>query len=359
MIDVPLPRLLNSSTMNEVRRIKPVSASVNLSITPLSTATLVVDIDDDIPLRSYVEMFTTEGSAGIFRVRDIQMQFGGQNLKTIRLEHALCELGDIESVSTSSAEYDSSVGYLMGQIFDYIGQVPNYNQHWTLGTIAPSGTAASYSMAESAGTFLEDIMEIMEQLPDYMLTFDQSSLPWKLNIAQRPTTVSAEGRLSRNVRSASVEMDDRDFIDRIVVTVTDNDGNTTVYQMNDDALIAQYGRVNRVESMEYGTTVATINRFMTRTLNKFKKFKTSVTIDATDLAQITGEPLDSFEIGKKYRLVIDGHNIVTEENITELSWGDIYGDPLSVQVTLAAPPEKVMHFIHKNTTDKVSKKKKV
>lgn len=354
-MNIPFPRLLDSSTMQEVRRITPISASVNLSITPLSTATLVVDIDEDIPLRSYVEMYTAEGSAGIYRVREIQSEYGTRNIKTLNLEHAICELADIESVATSTIEVDTSAYGALVHIFQLIGDVSDYRQHWALGTVESSDTVIE-NIATSTWTFLDAINGILEQIPDYMLDLDQTALPWKINVVARPSSVTAEGRLSRNVRSAVVRQDDRDWIDRIVVVSEDGEGNSRIFSQNDDDLISQYGKVNKVEWMVDEATTTVINCYMARTLAKYKQFRVSVTLEAADLAQITGESLDSFKIGKKFRLAIDG--FIKEENITEMDWRDVYNDPTAVSITLAEPPEKVTKILHRTDKDKVSKKKK-
>lgn len=354
-MNIPFPRLLNPTTMQEIRRITPISASVNLNITPLSTATLVVDIDDDIPLRSYVEMFTAEGSAGIYRVREIQSEYGPRNIKTLLLEHAICELADFYHSTTGTLDLDNTVYGAINTLYQIFATAPTFRNHWVIGTVESTATVVqTFSISTSDG--LSDLLDIMEQIPDYYLTFDQTSLPWKFNVVARPSTVTAEGRLSRNVRSAVVRQDDRDWLNRSVAVVYDGEEVAGIYSAEDSDLIAEYGRVNRVETMEDGTTSAQANRFVARTLAKNKEFRVSVSIEAADLAQITGETLDSFKIGKKFRLAID--SFVKEENITEISWQDVYNDPTAVSITLAEPPEKVTKILHRNDKGKVSKKKK-
>jgi len=354
-MNIPFPRLLDAATMQEVRRITPISAAVNLGITPLSTATLVVDIDDDIPLRSYVEMFTAEGSAGIYRVREIQSEYCTRNIKTLLLEHAICELADFFHSTTDTVDLDNTVYGAINTLFQYFDTAPTFRHHWEIGTVESTATVVqTFSTSNSDG--LSDLLDIMEQIPDYYLAFDQTALPWKLNVVKRPSTVTAEGRLSRNVRSAVVRQDDRDWLNRSVAVVYDGEEVAGIYSAEDAGLIAEYGRVNRIEVMEDGTTAAQANRFVARTLAKYKEFKVSVSIEAADLAQITGETLDSFKIGKKFRLAID--NFVKEETITEISWRDVYNDPTAVSITLAEPPEKVTKILHRNDKGKVSKKKK-
>ena len=94
MNNIPLPRLLDS-TFKEVRRIRPINLSLSLAITPLSYASIELPIDESLPARSLVELYSPLGSAGIFRVRAPQNAYGGDNVSTTtELEHAVVEVGD-------------------------------------------------------------------------------------------------------------------------------------------------------------------------------------------------------------------------------------------------------------------------
>ena len=63
---ISLPRLIDSEG-KEVRRIHPVALSISENIVPLSTAEMSLMPNDSIPYRSFVELFTINGSAGFFR----------------------------------------------------------------------------------------------------------------------------------------------------------------------------------------------------------------------------------------------------------------------------------------------------
>ena len=57
--------------------------------------------------------------------------------------------------------------------------------------------------------------DTMSQLPDYYLDYDQTSFPWTVNIKKYPTTVKAEGRLSRNIKTAKIRYDDGELVTRV------------------------------------------------------------------------------------------------------------------------------------------------
>lgn len=352
MINVPLPRLLDQS-LHEVRRIEPISASVNLNIEPLSTATLVVDIDDDIPLRSRIEMFTSSGSAGIFRVREIRSEYGTRNIKTLSLEHTLCELADV-ALYNISADAEMTVHDFLERwilVINVHRELFGLRTFWGIAETDCTDTVFIPGGDYDVYNKLSSLLDVMEQIPDYMIETDQTTIPWKIRIVKRPTEVSAEGRLSRNVRASTVQTDDRELYSAVVVLCDNQE-----HKYTDEDAFAEYGELTNIVNMENGTPQEIIDKYAERYLKKHTKPKVSVQIEALDLSQITGETLDALKIGKKYRLVIDG--FVKEENITQMSWNDVYGDPTSVTITLAEPQEKVSKILHKQNTSKVTKKKR-
>ena len=92
MSNIPLPRLFDQS-LNYVRNIRPIMASVNLNIVPLSTASIQLPENESLPARYFVEVFTPLGSAGYFRVRSPQNTYA-EGVSVSELEHAIVEVGD-------------------------------------------------------------------------------------------------------------------------------------------------------------------------------------------------------------------------------------------------------------------------
>ena len=95
-----LPRLLKAD-LSEERRLYPSRCSITLNLHPLHTATMYLNtlqepglITGQIPVRSFVELFTPIGSAGIFRVTDTDITYGNGEGQTLYLESALNTLKD-------------------------------------------------------------------------------------------------------------------------------------------------------------------------------------------------------------------------------------------------------------------------
>lgn len=324
---IPLPRLLDGS-MNEVKRLHPFYAACNLQIKPLSTATLELPKEEEIPARSFVEIFTSSGSAGIYRTRAPQNGYGDATT-TVQLEHAICEVGDY--LVKADLEEETTARAAIQKLFTHYG-----GTKWQLGTI--ESTAAVTLQCDYVNV-LQAILEIMDQIPDYMLVFDQSSLPWKIHVRQRPTAVSAEGRLSRNVQSVRITEDDSELCTRVYM-----EGLTNGYM--DADTISTYGVVEKQISGDEDMEASKANRIASLYLEKHKKPALSIEIDAQDLASVTGESLDALAIGKRYRLTIPQYDVVKEEIVTSLSWTNIYEEPGAVEVTLSEKEETVVSILH-------------
>ena len=341
-----LPRLLDSS-LNEVRRINPITGSLNLTIIPLSTASLTLTPEEEIPIRSWVEIYSPFGSAGIYRSKAPKNGYGDTET-TVELEHAVTEVGDY--ICETDVEESTTLSAAMAKIWTYYK-----GSRWQLGTISQTDAVI---LDIDYDNVLESILSLLEQTPDYMLTFDFSTSPWTLGLASRGTTVTAEGRLGRNVTDASVNYDESELCTRVYIPY-DNDGEETYSVINADATtIANYGVIEkRLSGGSY--TQAQATHVANVYLNKHKKPKIGVEINGLDLSEITGESLDSFTIGKMFRLAIPKYSVTVEDCITALSYEDLYSedDAINVTVSLADAEDAVIEYIRQQRTSQNAARK--
>ena len=390
-VNIPRPRLLNNSGGTE-RWITPTRVSINLAIEPLSDATMSLPQGESIPARGYVELFTCMGSAGIFRVRSPQDAYG-MLTTTAELESAVAEVGDYlvklkkdEMVAANTA-ITTIWGYYSGS-------------KWQLGDISAIGSG-QVALEVNYDRVLDALLAILEQKPECMLSFNYSTSPWTLSIVARGTTVTAEGRLARNVNYARVSYDDTELCTRVYYerqSTTDstdgldltgiptfnagdryskggyvvydsklyllpnghekdvtwanttktlkNDIPTSVWEYMDADTIGTYGRVERTINTGSDYTQAEAQQAASEYLRKHKQPKVSVEISAAELSHITGESIDSFEIGKLFRLALSDYNVTVERNITNLYFEDVYEAPDRITVTLADEEDTAVTFIH-------------
>lgn len=349
--DIPLPRLLRFDSQRNKwvtdRWVSQTNVAVNLNITPLSYATIDLPVGESLPARGYVELYTSMGSAGVFRVRSPQDSYGQDNA-TAELEHAIVEVGDYLVLG----EYDEMMPATtaMQTIFSHYR-----GGKWQLGDVSALGTG-QIAVQVDHGRVLEAMLGLMDQVPSCMLTFDFSTTPWTVSVAQRGTVVTAEGRLSRNVQSARVSYDDTELCTRAYYDVTtvsdatdviDGSSSTTTWYSEDADTINTWGIVERDVNAGAGATLEEAQAAAREYLAKHKNPRVSISVSAEDLSAVTGEPWDTFNIGKLFRLALpDYNNLTVEQNITGLAWSDVYGNPAAITVTLAEEEDTAVNFIH-------------
>ena len=330
---IQLPRLLDSN-LKEVKRLRPVQMSVNLEIVPLSTASMTLLKDDTVTARSFVEIYTSIGSVGIFRVRAPQESYGDETI-TVECEHAITEVADY--LIKEDYEKAMNAQTAMKTLFShYKGKL------WKLGSL--TNLSGTVNVTSNYNTVLEAMLSVLDQQRDLMMAFDFTTSPWTINFVKKGTVVAAEGRLSRNVKSAKVTYDDSNLCTRVYADgLTGTKGN--VYGHIDASTLSKYGVVEKTVSGSSDSKDDT-TRAAKAFLNDNKEPKVSVEIDAADLSLITGEPLDTFELGKLCRLALPDDDVTIEQHITSLSWDDVFNNEESIHVTLAAKNDTVFNFLH-------------
>lgn len=383
--DIPLPLVLGDN-----RRVHPTRVSINLAMIPLSDASMSLPQGESLPARGYVELFTCMGSAGVFRVRSPQDAYGVVTT-TAELEHAIVEVGDY----LVRTKYDEMMpaNTAMQTVFSHYR-----GTKWQLGSVSALGSG-QIALQANYDKVLEAMLAILEQKPECIMSFDFNTTPWTVNIVSRDTTVTAEGRLARNVNSAKVIYDDTELCTRayfekpvktdsgdfsdfptfdVSVNYSKNDYvvySNKLYQLNnghvkgvtwanttktlvddipdrvwdsiDADTIGTYGVVEREVQTSASNTadeaVWTVNEY----LKKHKNPRTSVDISAVELSSITGESIDNFSIGKLFRLcLVDYNNLIIDKNVINLYFEDVYKRPQAITVTLADEEDTAVSFLH-------------
>lgn len=333
-----LPRVLDSSG-NIIKIIHPIRVSLNLNIVPLSYASIRLSKNENLPARGLVELFSPYGSVGVFRVRNPHDAYGDE-MTTAELEHSIAEVGDYivkekidEMISANSA---------MTRIFKhYKGKL------WQLGSVSALGSD-KVAVSINYNRVLDSMLAILEQKPDCMMAFNFATNPWTVSIVKKGTEVTAEGRLTRNVTSATVSYDDTELCTRVwYESYTKKNGEVTSSWKSKDAdTIGKYGVIERDISTSSDMTTDEINTVVNTFLSEHKKPRVSVSIEGVELSQITGESMDKISLGKMYRLVIPEYNVVVEDIVVGLSWDDLYNKPMDIFVNVGDQEDTVVTFLH-------------
>lgn len=315
---VRLPRLLDGS-MKELARLNPVSLSIDENLSPLSTAEMVLPEGEcAAETGQFVELYTSHGSAGIFRVQQAEQDYGGR--VTLALEHGLTTLGD--GIMPGESEQSGTTRQLLADILACQPQTM-----WQLGTVAvPDSRTLTWKCDHS--NLLESLCSLMDELTGYRLTYDQSVFPWVLNVEALTDDDGCECRLSRNLSSLRVEEDRSELCTRLYV-------NGLASPLDADT-IGTYGVVTRYMDADPDIGPDELTKQGRAYLEAHKTPAVSVTMDAVDWYEATGEPFDRFTLGKVCRVCLPDYGRTIRQRVIGLSWPDVYGQPDQVTVKLAS-----------------------
>ncbi len=315
---VRLPRLLDSG-MKEIARLNPVSLSLDENLSPLSTAEMVLpESECAAETGQFVEMYTSHGSAGIFRVQQAEQDYGGR--VTLALEHGLTTLGD--GIMPGESEQSGTTRQLLAAMLACQPQTM-----WKLGTVAvPDSRTLTWKCDNS--NLLESLCSLMDELTGYRLTFDQSVFPWVLNVEALSDDDGCECRLSRNLSSLRVEEDRSELCTRLHV-------NGLSSPLDADTMGA-YGVITRYMDADPDIGSDELAKQGRAYLEAHKTPAVSVTMDAVDWYEATGEPFDRFTLGRVCRVCLPDYGKVIRQRVIAISWPDVYGQPDQVTVTLAS-----------------------
>ena len=315
---VRLPRLLDSG-MKELARLNPVSLSLDENLSPLSTAEMVLPEGEcAAETGQFVELYTSHGSAGIFRVQQAEQDYGGR--VTLALEHGLTTLGD--GIMPGESEQSGTTRQLLADILACQPQTM-----WTLGTVAvPDSRTLTWKCDHS--NLLESLCGLMDELTGYRLTYDQSVFPWVLNVEAMSDDDGCECRLSRNLSSLRVEEDRSELCTRLYVS--------GLSSPLDADTIGTYGVITRYMDADPDIGSDELTKQGRAYLEAHKEPAISVTMDAVDWYEATGEPFDRFTLGRVCRVCLPDYGKTIRQRVIGLSWPDVYGQPDQVTVTLAS-----------------------
>lgn len=323
-MSVRLPRLLDAQ-LREVCRLHPVTLSISERLVPPHDASMTLPPGERAPFQAWVELYTIDGSAGFYRVSSTSGSY--INTNDVDLEHSSAILGD--AIIPGEGTYSGTCAEVLTAMLANQTTLVNGQKPWVLGTCAKS---ASIEYAYDCNNILSAMTEVVGDEKDgFALEFDDThGFPWKVNVVSVETSASCEGRLSRNLESVSVAMSDDEFCTRIYCKSLPEP------HYIDGATVGVWGIITKTITAGEGVTAESLQSYITRYLEDHKNPRNSIEINGVDLATATGESLDSFRVGRLFRLSLPDYGVKMEERILVRSITDVYGDPLGVRLTLAS-----------------------
>lgn len=323
-MSVRLPRLLDAQ-LREVCRLHPVTLSINERLVPPHDASMTLPPGEGASFHAWVELYTIDGSAGFYRVSSTSESY--VNTNDVDLEHSAAILGD--AIIPGEGTYSGTCAEVLTAMLANQTTLVNGQKPWILGTCAKS---ASIEYTYDCNNILSAMTEVVGDEKDgYALEFDDThGFPWRVSVVSVETSASCEGRLSRNLESVSVSMSDDEFCTRIYCKSLPEP------HYIDGPTFGVWGIITKTITAGEGVTAESLQSYITRYLEDHKNPRNSIEINGVDLATATGESLDSFRIGRLFRLALPDYGVKMEERILVRSITDVYGDPRGVRLTLAS-----------------------
>lgn len=319
---VRLPRVLKSD-LTEAFRLRPVEMSITLNLREDSTATITLPDDaQDVPVRTFLELFTPRGSAGIFRVTDTSRNVFNQRVLTLKSGIATLE----DSVYRVQEDYEGTVQAFLAAVLGY-----QTVTRWQLGTVADGSTV--YKRSGINYNSLADLIRgLSDDDVDHYFETDYTTTPWTLHYRAVPTSVGCEMRLSRSVRTVQIVRNDAELCTRLYLSVSSDLVETELRTYNDEDAQAIYGIVEKTADVN-AADVADPDAWAARYMREHKAPAVQITIDGYELARLTGDSWDEYSLGKLCRVNLSGE--LLEERVVSVTYPDPLGEPDLVQVQLA------------------------
>ena len=319
--------LLNGHSLTPKERFQPEGMGLQLSERQ-STATLTLSPSAPVlGVDNWVMAESGPGAGIVWRVKTVDEQVDRQT-RTITLEHCINTLRDrimfgeittkmIAGNSASTVSARTAAAYVLGKQSD-----------WKLGDFA-------YSVSNPYSFNGDDLFSALEtissSLKDCIWEYSFASYPFTLHIRQKDSAVRSEMRMDRNIRTLKKTIDRSRMYTRIYPIGKNNVHIDGEYLSKNENL---YGTVSKVET-DQSLTKDKLRAWAQERLDAHCEPSVTVTISGLELAESTGESLDSFVIGKICRVPLPELSTVITERVTKLSYPDVVKDPENVTITLA------------------------
>ncbi len=334
-MEIRLPRHLGRN-LEDLGPLHPSLVSLKMEMTGLSTAHMELNAEDgEVAPGEFAELFWAQGSAGIFRVTEVETACSFRRTRRVYLEHAVITLADrlifgYAELGGRTMEMASVIRYLLD------GQ-----DRWILER-CDAATQFAYAFEnENVLTALFSLTGPCEE--DYMFTYDMASLPWKLRLERLEDSPSCEVRCARNLSEAEIDLDMTDLVTRLYPLgygegadqMTIRDVNGGVPYLDADTA-AEYGIIQAVYTETTMDDPQTLLAAARSVLALRSRPKMSLRISALALAGLTGEPLDRFSPGRLCRVCLEGSGMPMNARIVTAECRDVYGHPLEITLTLSS-----------------------
>lgn len=299
----------------------------------MSTASMTIPENEAPEIHDYIEIYTANGSAGVYRVTSMRHTYG--NTVSCEMAHAIDSLSD--AVITLEQDFTGTVEDLLILALSHQKTTSSDLGYWVLGECQDTNTI------EEQHIEYDNLYDIIEQIAqdetDYYFVFDFDHTPWTVSFVSRPVSALPELRIDRNMIKCEITRDDSELCTRLYIGLTNpNVGSHNYYTYDNTPGQMTYGIIERHEEME-ATSRAPANRYAAKYLAEHAAPLYNIEIDGADLYRVTGVLADRMVLYRQCCVLL-GSVAGTRETITQpvvsIEHPDVLNNPLKVRIVLAS-----------------------
>ncbi len=287
----------------------------------------------------FAEVFDNDERLELYRI--LKPKFNRQSsgtVKTYQCEHVLATLLDDVLFLYHTV---GNLGVYSRDVIQYILNRQNVIR-WKLGT-------CEFDRQFEYNWENENLLGALFSVPqpfaeDYMWTYDTTSFPWTLKLVRPDDTMQTYIRYGINMQSITKEEDASQLVTLMLglgygegvnqLTFSDLNGGLP-YVKAEQEFIDRYGLITGVfvdKRIEYpetllATTIANLNEAKTPAI--------TYAVDASEIYQLTKDPVDRFQTGVRVRVIDEELGIDINARVVNKKKGNVLGAPGDVQLEIA------------------------
>ena len=337
--------LLEPHSLTAKNRFQPEKMSVQLSE---RTSTATMTLGPSAPTLSVGDWLQSEKKPIkniVWRVKTIDTQYD-TNTRTVTIEHIIASLKDtIMFGEVTAATITGNKNATKCQASEAARYIINRSADWKLGNMSRNSTQAFNFNGDDLYSALETVGST---LTECVWEYSFSKYPFTIHLHAMSNDTGSEMRLSRNIKTLRKTIDRSRMYTRHYPIGKDDLHIGGNYVSRNESL---YGTICKTETDQSKTTAEELKAWAEERLNRHCQPSVTVTISGLDLSEATGEPLDSFTLGRICRVPLPEFSTTINERVSKLNYADVINEPMNVTVTLANEVPDIASIVKQETQE--------
>ena len=330
--------LLDKGSLTPKRKVPMEAMSLQLRERD-STATITPVSMSGISTESWFMDDTNPGKGIVWQVRSIQTDYA-TNTPSITLEHVINKLKNrVMFGEHTAAEISGTPGATRCTAKQAIQYILRFQDDWVLGSF---GYSDSNPYKFNGDTLYDALETVSNSLDDPWWSYDTTKYPFVLNINPRPDGTACKLLPGRNLNTITRTVDKSGMYTRFYPIGKDD------LHISGDFVgknSEKYGIICKVGTDTSLETEAELRAWASSNLNRHCEPTVTITADAMELADKTGESLDRLTLGRLCSIPMTEYDTEINERITELNYPDKIHQPEVVRVTMCNNRNDVTRII--------------